>query len=332
MSAEDRPAVEGPLLSVVVPVFNEAASVEILIERLRTVLEPLPLDWRVLFVDDGSTDGTAAALEGLRAADPRLGWLRLSRNFGKEVAMTAGLDRAEGDAVIIIDADLQDPPELIPQLIERWRDGYDVVYAQRTARAGERWLKRATAAAFYRLINRVSDTPIPPDTGDYRLLSRRAVDALGGLRERHRFMKGLYSWVGFRQVAVPYRREPRHAGKSKFGYWRLWNFAVDGITSFTSAPLKFATYLGLAAAVTALSYGVVVIAKTLMFGDPVRGYPSMMAVILFLGGVQLIALGIIGEYLGRLFDEAKQRPLYLVDDYRAPAGTETAPRESTPAR
>ncbi len=305
-------------LTVVVPVFNEADSVAALFERLRAVLEALPLSWCVLFVDDGSSDDTQSVLAGLHDQDGRAGWLRLSRNFGKEIAMTAGLDRAEGDAVIIIDADLQDPPELIPELIERWRQGFDVVYAQRTARTGETWLKRATAAVFYRLINRVSRIPIPSNTGDYRLLSRRAVDALGRVRERHRFMKGLFAWVGFRQVAVPYRRQPRYAGKSKFGYWRLWNFAVDGITSFTSAPLKFATYLGLLAAISALSYGVVVVAKTLLFGDPVRGYPSMMAVILFLGGIQLMALGIIGEYLGRLFDESKRRPLYLVDDFEPP--------------
>ena len=322
-----KPQNPNPLLTVVVPVFNESASLRALFERLHAVLRNESLDWRVLFVDDGSSDDTAATIAGLRESDPRVGWLRLSRNFGKEVAMTAGLDRAEGEAVIVIDADLQDPPELIPKLIERWRNGFDVVYAQRTAREGETWLKRATAACFYRIINRVSRTQIPPNTGDYRLLSRRAVDALGQVRERHRFMKGLFSWVGFRQVGVPYRRQPRYAGKSKFSYWRLWNFAVDGITSFTIAPLKFSTYLGLLAAASALVYGMIIIAKTLLFGDPVPGYPSMMVVILFLGGVQLVALGIIGEYLGRLFDESKSRPLYLVDEYQ-PATAAEAPVES----
>ena len=211
MQAKTNP---NPLLTVVVPVFNESASLQALFGRLHAVLRGESLDWRVLFVDDGSSDETPATIARLHQSDPRVGWLRLSRNFGKEVAMTAGLDRAEGDAVIVIDADLQDPPELIPELLERWREGYDVVYAQRTAREGETWLKRATAACFYRIINLVSRTPIPANTGDYRLLSRRAVDALGQIRERHRFMKGLFSWVGFRQVGVPYRRQARHAGPS----------------------------------------------------------------------------------------------------------------------
>ena len=232
--------------------------------------------------------------------------------------MTAGLDHVDADAVVIIDADLQDPPELIPTLVERWRDGYDVVYAQRNTRRGDSWLKRLTAAAFYRLINRVSRTSIPKDTGDFRLLSRRAVVAVSSARERHRFMKGLFAWVGFRQVGVSYDRDPRHAGSSKFNYWRLWNFALDGITSFTTIPLRIATWLGMLVALGALFFGLVIIFKTLMWGDPVPGYPSLMVVVLFLGGVQLVSLGIIGEYLGRLFEQSKQRPLYLIDSIAAP--------------
>jgi glycosyltransferase involved in cell wall biosynthesis len=237
--------------------------------------------------------------------------------------MTAGLDHVDAEAVILIDADLQDPPELIPEFIQRWREGHDVVYAVRRSRAGETWLKRFTAAAFYRLINLVSRTRIPEDTGDFRLLSRRVVESLRQVRERHRFMKGLFTWVGYRQIGVPYDREARHAGRSKFSYWKLWNFALDGFTSFTTAPLRVATWLGLASAGLALLYGVWVIVKTLVWGDPVRGYPSMMVVILFLGGVQLISLGIIGEYLGRLFDESRHRPLYLVDRVQAPGSSES---------
>jgi glycosyltransferase involved in cell wall biosynthesis len=270
----------------------------------------------VLYVDDGSRDDTWAVMEDLAAGDPRVRLLRLARNFGKEVALTAGLDHVETDAALVLDADGQDPPELIPAFVDTWRQGYDVVYGQRTARPGEGWLKRATAAAFYRVINRLSDTAIPADTGDFRLMSRRVLDALRQLRERQRFMKGLFAWVGFRQVALPYAREPRLAGASKFNFWRLWNLAIEGITGFSTVPLRIATYLGLGVAALAFAYGVWIIAKTLLWGDPVQGWPTMMAVILFLGGVQLIVLGILGEYLGRLYLEAKQRPLYLVSERR----------------
>lgn len=301
-------------LTIVVPLLNEAANLQALFDRLEAAMSGQSCEWDVLFVNDGSTDQSLAVIRDLARRSPRVGWLSLSRNFGKEIAMTAGIDHAAGDAVVIIDADLQDPPELMPTLIERWREGYDMVYAQRSAREGEPWIKRATAAAFYRVINRLSRTPVPPDTGDFRLLGPRAVAAVRQVRERHRFMKGLFGWVGYRQVAVSYRREPRRNGASKFSYRRLWNFALEGITSFSNIPLKTASYVGLVTALGALIYGVVIIVKTLFFGDPVPGYPSMMVVILFLGGVQLMALGIIGEYLGRLFDEAKARPLYLVDE------------------
>lgn len=312
-----------PTLGVVVPCFNEEAVLGAFHARLMGVLDAMPVAARVLYVDDGSRDGTFAALEGLCAADPRVAALRLSRNFGKELALTCGLDHAPGDAVVVIDADLQDPPELIPELWARFRDGHDVAYAVRRSRAGESWLKRGTAAAFYRVIGRLADTPVPADTGDFRLLSRRALEALRGLRERHRFMKGLFGWVGFRQVGVPYDRAPRAAGRSSWNWWRLWNFALEGITSFSVAPLKIATYVGLATALLAFGYGAWIVAKTLLWGDPVAGYPSLMSVVLFLGGIQLMALGLIGEYLGRLYLESKQRPLYLIDQTLGSFGADT---------
>ena len=305
-------------LCVIVPCFDEEDTVAPLHDRLAATLRTMGVDWRVLYVDDGSRDGTAAALAALAGRDPRVGVLGLSRNFGKEIAMSAGLDLADADAVVLMDADLQDPPELIAALWAKFLEGYDVVFGVRRSRSGESWLKRGTAHAFYRVIGGLSRTPVPADTGDFRLLSRRAVDALKQLREQHRFMKGLFGWVGFRQVGVPYDRAPRAAGRSKWNYWRLWNFALEGITSFSTAPLRVATYVGVATALLAFVHAAWVIVKTLIFGDPVAGYPSMMVVILFLGGVQLMALGMIGEYLGRLYDEAKRRPLYLVDRHEPP--------------
>ncbi|HET8819318.1 MAG TPA: glycosyltransferase family 2 protein [Xanthomonadaceae bacterium] len=311
-------------LTIVIAACNEADSLPLLQPRLAGVLDRLSaadgVDARVLYVDDGSEDATWDLLQAFAEADPRIGVLRLSRNFGKEAALTAGLDHVETGAAVILDADGQDPPELIPQFVEMWREGYDDVHGTRMERDGEGWLKRATAHAFYRVIGRLSKTPVPRDTGDFRLLSPRALAALAQLRERHRFMKGLFGWVGYRRIAVPYQREARLGGASKFNFWRLWNFALEGITSFSTAPLRIATYLGVATAVVAFGYGVWIIVKALLWGDPVAGWPTMMAVILFLGGTQLVALGLIGEYLGRLYDEAKQRPLYLVDAWRPPTG------------
>lgn len=307
-------------LTVLVPAYNEADGLGDFHASLAAVLDTIPGTTKVLYVDDGSSDGTWAAITALGAADARVTGLRLSRNFGKEAAMTAGLDNVDADAVVVIDADLQDPPELIPELLERWRAGYDVVYATRRVREGESGLKRLTSKAFYRVMEKLSDTPVPRDTGDFRLLSRRAVEALRQLRERQRFMKGLFTWVGFRQLSVVYHRDPRHAGETKWNYWRLWNFALDGITSFSSAPLKVATYFGLLSAVASFLFGLWVLGKALWLGDPVRGYPSLMVVVLFLGGIQLMALGVIGEYLGRLYVESKQRPLYLIDEYHPPQG------------
>ena len=303
-------------LTIVIAAYNEEAALPLLHPRLLEVLDSLDLEGRILYVDDGSSDATWATLLALARDEPRVGLLRLARNFGKEAALTAGLDHVQTDAALVLDADGQDPPELIPEFIAKWREGFDVVYGTRTRRDGESWIKRATAAMFYRVINRLSNTPIPADTGDFRLLSRRVLDALGQLRERQRFMKGLFAWVGFRQAALPYRRAPRVAGDSKFNYWRLWNFALEGITGFSTVPLRVATYIGFFAAFVAIMYALWIITKTLIWSDPVQGWPTMMAVILFLGGVQLMALGVIGEYLGRSYLEAKQRPLYLVSERR----------------
>jgi glycosyltransferase involved in cell wall biosynthesis len=306
-------------LTLVIAAHNEALVLPMLHPRLRAVLDGLPdIEGRVLYVDDGSTDTTWAVMQALAEADPRVGVLRLSRNFGKEAALTAGLDFVGDGAAMILDADGQDPPELIPEFVALWQQGYDNVYGTRLVRDGESWFKRSTAAAFYRVIGRLSKTPIPADTGDFRLLSPRALEALGQLRERHRFMKGLFGWVGFRRKALPYHRHARLVGESKFGLWKLWNFALEGITGFSTAPLRVTTYLGLAAAGFAFLFALWIVGKAALYGDRVAGWPTMMVVILFLGGVQLIALGLIGEYLGRLYEESKQRPLYLVDTWQAP--------------
>jgi polyisoprenyl-phosphate glycosyltransferase len=314
------------VISVVVPAYNEQEVLPLFYERLVRVMDRLNTRWELLFVNDGSTDATLQAIERLRCADERVGVVNLTRNFGKEIALSAGLDHCTGDAVIVMDADLQDPPEVIPQLVDGWVEGYDMVYAQRVSRDADTWLKRTTGALFYRVLRQVAGVTIPENTGDFRLLSRRCVDALNQLREQHRFMKGLFAWVGFRQKAVPYRREARPVGSTKWNYWKLWNFSIEGITSFTVAPLTIATYLGITTAGAAFTYGLWTIYKTLRYGDPVQGYPSLMVVIAFLGGVQLITLGIIGEYLGRVFNEAKHRPLYLVDTVARPTAAHSLRR------
>lgn len=314
-------------LTVVIAAYNEADSLPLLHPRVLAALDALAgVDGRVLYIDDGSRDDTWRVLRGF-AHDPRVALLRLSRNFGKEAALTAGLDRIDVGAALILDADGQDPPELIGAFVEKWRQGFDDVHGTRLEREGEGWLKRATAHAFYRVMGRLSKTPIPADTGDFRLLSPRALAALRQLRERHRFMKGLFGWVGFNRASIAYHRESRVAGASKFNFWRLWNFALEGITSFSTAPLRLATYCGLLTAMVAFAFGAWVVVKALLWGDPVAGYPTMMSVILFLGGVQLIALGLIGEYLGRLYEESKQRPLYLIDEWLPATGvcSETVP-------
>jgi glycosyltransferase involved in cell wall biosynthesis len=300
---------------VIVPAYNEAAGLPEFHRRLAAVMEGLARPWNVLYVNDGSTDDTLKILHGLRGQDGHVAVINLSRNFGKEVAMTAGLDHADADAIIVIDSDLQDPPEVIPDLVAVWRNGYDIVYAQRSAREGETWLKKTTATLFYRLMADVGTINMPRNTGDFRLMSWRVVEALRHLRENHRFMKGLFAWVGYPSKAVLYQRCPRHAGTTKWNYWKLWNFAIEGITSFTVMPLKVASYLGLLVSVFAALFIIQLVIRTVLFGNPVAGYPSLMAVVLFLGGVQLLTLGVIGEYLGRVFNETKRRPLYLVESY-----------------
>jgi polyisoprenyl-phosphate glycosyltransferase len=311
-------------LSVVVPAYNEEEVLEEFHRRLTAVLDELGVPCEVVYINDGSSDGTLLAMQHFHATDSRVSVVDLSRNFGKEIAMSAGLDHARGDAVVVVDADLQDPPELIPELVRHWRDGNDVVFAERVVREGETWFKKLTAHVFYRLIQKISRVRIPKDTGDFRLLSRRAVDSLRRLPEQHRFMKGLFTWIGYQQIGVPYRRDPRLAGETKWNYWKLWNFALEGITSFSIAPLKIATYVGLAIAVLAFLFAAWIIAKTLLFGDVVRGYPTIMVTILFLGGTQLVAIGILGEYVGRMFDETKGRPLYFINAYWPGVGFEVA--------
>jgi glycosyltransferase involved in cell wall biosynthesis len=301
-----------PEVSVVVPVYNEEAGLAAFWTRLAPVLASLTGTAEVIFVDDGSSDGTLAQLLSLRHLDRRVRIVSLSRNFGKEIALTAGLDHAGGDAVIPIDADLQHPPEVIGELVARWHDGSDIVIALRRDRATDGILRRAASSLFHRVFARMTTVPVTRDAGDFRLMSRKVVEALRRLPERTRFMKGLYAWVGFRQTTVSYDIEPRLEGRSKYGVWRLWRLAIDGITSFSSLPLKVWSVVGLVFALAALGYGVYLIARTIVRGVDVPGYASLMVVVLFLGGLQLLSLGIIGEYLGRVYDEVKARPLYVV--------------------
>ncbi|MDD3761449.1 MAG: glycosyltransferase family 2 protein [Acidithiobacillus sp.] len=300
------------MISIIIPCHNESENLSALYTRISTVMEQIGEPWEMVCINDGSKDDTLERLLALRREDPRVVVIDLSRNFGKEAALTAGLDHARGDCALPLDADLQDPPEIIPELVAKWKEGYDVVNAVRLSRDGESWIKRASAHAFYRVINRLSDVDIPADTGDFRLLSRPVLDALKAIPERRRFMKGLFAWVGFRTTNVYYHREPRHAGKTNWNYWRLWNHAVEGITSFSQVPLQLAAYLGFLVSLLAFLYALYLLISTLVYGNPVKGYPSMMVTLLFLGGVQLMALGVIGEYLGRIYEESKRRPVYLV--------------------
>ncbi|GCD52921.1 glycosyltransferase family 2 protein [Acetobacter pasteurianus] len=316
-----------PAFSVVVPCYNEQEVLPIFHQRLSAVMEGIGAPWEVVYVNDGSRDQTLAGMYALAEQDGRVSVVNLSRNFGKEIALTAGLDHARGTrGIIVIDADLQDPPEVIADLVAAWTDDVDTVYARRNTRKGESIPKRLTAWMFYRVMKRLGNkVVIPPDTGDFRLMSRRLVDSLLLLRERHRFMKGLFAWVGFPSRAVLYDRAPRSAGKSSFNYWSLWNFALEGITSFSVLPLQLSTYMGLGISILAVCYGIWIVGCTLLFGNRVAGYPSLMAVILFLGGIQLMTVGLIGEYVGRIFNETKKRPLYLVEAYRPAQEKERTP-------
>lgn len=315
------------LLSITVPAYNEQEVLPEFHSRISKVLSTIPMDAEIIYINDGSTDETLHVLNKLRENDARVAVVDLSRNFGKEVALTAGLHKSNGDAVVVIDADLQDPPELIPDLIKEWKNGYDVVYARRMTRSGETIIKKATAHIFYRFMQQLGRVKIPADTGDFRLLSRRAVNALNTLKEHHRFMKGLFAWIGYKQKAVMYKRDPRYAGETKWNYWSLWNFAIEGITSFTTAPLRFAMYIGIFTAIGAFAYGIFMILNTIIYGNPVAGYPSLIVIVLFLGGVQLTAIGVIGEYLGRIFNETKHRPLYFINEY-LPRRSESETQES----
>ncbi|MFC2951328.1 glycosyltransferase family 2 protein [Marinicaulis aureus] len=311
--AETAPA----LLSIVCPAFNEAENIIPFHKAVAKVMRHIAQSFEVVFVNDGSRDDTILKMRELREAHANTTIIDLSRNFGKEVAVSAGLDHARGDAVVIIDADLQHPPQVIEEMIAGWREGYDVVYGQRRGREDEGFLRRATATAFYRVMNSIGRSPIPPNAGDFRLMSRRAADAVRSVREHHRFMKGVFAWVGFPAKAVPFDVETRYAGASKWSFWKLWNFSIEGVTSHTLAPLKISTYIGTAVAALSFVYGAFVVAKAAMVGDPAPGFPTLAALVLFLGGLQLMVLGVMGEYLGRIFNETKQRPLYFTTSIEA---------------
>lgn len=304
------------VVTVLIPCFNEEDNLGTLYQRLKSITCKLEnYKFQILLVNDGSKDNTLKKMKELHKKDDAVSYLSLSRNFGKENAMLAGLDYAEGDAVILMDADLQDPPELIPQMLQEWEHGFDDVYARRRNRAGETWLKKTTAFWYYRILRKFADIDIPADVGDFRLLDRQAVDALCSLREKQRYTKGLFCWIGYNKKELLFDRDPRAAGNSKMNFLKLLGLAIDGITSFSVAPLRLASVLGLLISSAAFVYLLFVIVKTVLFGDPVAGYPSMISIILFMGGIQLVVLGIIGEYVGRIFYEAKGRPDYLVSEY-----------------
>jgi len=303
-------------ISILIPAYNEEPVLDKLFTRLANLAnETKDYDFEFLFVNDGSKDQTLDFIKDYAATDSRVSYINLSRNFGKEIGMIAGLDHAVGDAVVIIDADLQDPPELIPEMIKLWEEGYDDVYAKRKTRDGESFFKKFTSKMYYKTLQSVTRIPIQEDTGDFRLLDRRVVEALKQFRESQRNTKAMFSWVGFHKKEILYDRDSRAAGETKWNYIKLVELAIDGITSFTTAPLRISTYAGIAVSGLTFIYMVYLVIRTIFFGVDLAGYPSMMAVILFLGGVQLLSLGIIGEYIGRIFNETKQRPLYLIEEY-----------------
>lgn len=303
------------IISIIVPLYNEEESLPILYERLKKVLENTHYDYEILFVNDGSKDKSLDIIKNLRKEDEKISYINLARNFGKEVAMVAAFDYVVGDAAVIIDADLQDPPELIFEMIKYWEQGYDDVYAKRKSRQGETFVKKVTSKIFYRVLKKMSSVAIQEDTGDFRLISRRFIDELKKMRETQRYTKGMFSWVGLNKKEIYFDRDPRIAGNTKWNYFKLCELAIEGITSFTTIPLKFCSFIGILVFLFAFIYLVIIVLKTLILGIDVAGYPSLISVILFLGGVQLLSLGIIGEYLGRIFIETKNRPLYIVDIY-----------------
>ena len=303
-------------VSILIPAYNEEEVLYTLYDRLENVINKLNnYEFEVLLINDGSKDNTLNILRELRKRDNRMCYINLSRNYGKETAMIAGLDYVTGDCCIILDADLQDPPELIEEMLKYWEQGYDDVYAKRKSRAGESFMKKFTSSLFYKMLQKSTRIPIQKNTGDFRLLDRRCVDALRKFRESERYTKGMFSWIGFNKKEILFDRDPRVAGSTKWNYWKLIDLAIEGITSFTTKPLRISSFLGVIISFCAFVYIVIIIARTLIMGEAVKGYPSLMAVILFLGGVQLLSLGIIGEYIGRVFNETKRRPLYFVEEY-----------------
>jgi glycosyltransferase involved in cell wall biosynthesis len=305
-----------PLLSLIVPVKDEEKAIAPFVERVATVLDAIPdlsaEQYEILFIDDGSGDGTLDAIRQQRARNPHVRALSFSRNFGKEAALSAGLDHARGRAIVPMDVDLQDPPEVIPEMLAKWREGFDIVYGVRSNRDSDSLPKRLTADLYYRTHNRLSRDKIPEHAGDFRLLDRKVVDVICAMPERNRFMKGLFAWAGFRQASVTYSRAARETGASKFNYWKLWTFALDGITSASTVPLRIWSYVGGIVALLAIGYAFFVVVRTMIWGIDVPGYASMMVAILFLGGLQLLSLGILGEYVGRILTETKRRPLYVI--------------------
>lgn len=303
-------------LSLLIPAYNEEKVLTMLYKRIEPIMDSLnQYDWEVLFVNDGSKDNTLAVLYGLRAKDKRINILDLSRNYGKEVAMLAGFDYVKGDAVIILDADLQDPPELIPQMLEYWEEGYDDVYAKRRTRQGETFIKKKTSQWFYNILQKSTDIPIQLNTGDFRLLDRSCIDALRKIRESNRYTKGMFSWIGYNKKEILFDREARAAGETKWNYFKLFTLAIEGITSFTTRPLRLSTMFGGLISLTSFIYAIYMLFDTFLYGNDVKGYPSLLVIILFLGGIQLLSLGIMGEYIARIFIETKNRPTYFARTY-----------------
>jgi len=314
LATPSRPPDARPELSIVVPVHNEADNLPLLVERLKVVLAGEVTSWELLCIDDGSSDGTLSVLKLLNASDPRINAVSFSRNFGKEIAIAAGLDHARGDAVVIMDADLQHPPEVIPIFLAKWREGFLNIYGQRASREGESAVKRSFAKAFYRLFASFGETELPEGAGDFRLLDRKVVDALRALPERARFSKGLYAWVGFPSIGVRFEVADRQHGETKFRFGKLFSFAFDGLSSFSTVPLKIATWAGVVIAIIAAFSALFFMLRTLLFGTDLPGFPSLIVSIMFFSGIQLISLGMIGEYVGRIFAEVKRRPLYLIGE------------------
>lgn len=305
---------ESPDISVLIPMYNEEKNIDMLFQRLIPVLKSLNMSYEIVCVNDGSRDSTLQKLTLASIQYPEIKIINFARNFGKEAAMTASLDFSKGKCAVPIDSDLQDPPELIKQMVEKWKEGFDVVHAVRSTRQGETFFKKTTARIFYKFINFLSEVPVPPNVGDFRLMDRRVVNAVRTLGERNRFMKGIFAWVGFSQTSIYYDREPRYMGSTKWNYWKLWNFALDGILMFSSMPLKIWSYIGFFISTLAFTYAFFLITRTMILGIDVPGYASTIVTGLFLGGIQLIGLGVIGEYIARIYIESKGRPIYIVSE------------------